>query len=216
MALMRHYGAPTRLLDLTRSPYVAAFFAVAETKGDEESAIWAIDIDAIRAEAIHLLSESGVIENPTGSDFSFSDPDVFNRVFLQETNPFIVAPVQPMRMNDRVTSQQGLFLCPNTPPPSTAVWGYEFALKQVLKSDRDTIEARWRDKHPEEKMYVLQRLCKLYIAPQARGEILRELHRMNINYATLFPGLDGFAKSLATNVTISFPWLSYDRFDPGV
>ena len=26
---------------------------------------------------------------------------------------------------------------------------------------------------------------------------------MNINYATLFPGLDGFARSLGTNVTIS-------------
>ena len=32
--------------------------------------------------------------------------------------------------------------------------------------------------------------------PEFRREILRSLHRMNINRAALFPGLDGFAQSL--------------------
>ena len=40
---------------------------------------------------------------------------------------------------------------------------------------------------------------------------------MNINYATLFPGLDGFARSLGTNVTVSgLHYFGGDQFDSPV
>lgn len=212
MALMRHHGAPTRLLDWTRSPYVAAFFAVAEAKEDGVSAIWAVDIDTVKDAAIHLLSQNGVIEKPQTGDFSFSDRDVFEQVFLRETEPSIVAPVQPLRTNERITSQQGLFLCAN---PS--IWGFEFGLKQILKSDRERVEAWYVEKRLGEKPFMPERLFKLYIEPQARSALLRELHRMNINYATLFPGLDGFARSLGTNITVSgHEYLFQSEFDSRV
>src|SRR6266511_109532 len=41
LALMQHHGAPTRLLDFTWSPYVAAFFALQRTRG--LGAVWAIN-----------------------------------------------------------------------------------------------------------------------------------------------------------------------------
>ncbi len=49
LALMQHYGVPTRLLDFTRSPYVACFFALEEIETEKKStehsncAIWAVD-----------------------------------------------------------------------------------------------------------------------------------------------------------------------------
>jgi hypothetical protein len=41
LALMQHHGSPTRLLDLTWSPYVAAFFALEHATND--CAVWAFN-----------------------------------------------------------------------------------------------------------------------------------------------------------------------------
>jgi hypothetical protein len=201
LALMRHHGAPTRLLDWTKSPYVAAFFATAEAGRDDTSAIWAIDLEAIRREAMELLREAG--SSYPGTDSSFSTRDAFNAILMGETRPAIVAPVQPFRTNERVTSQQGLFLCAN----SLNFPGFEIGLKQVLESDRERCEKILSEQSPKaaESVYKPRRLFKLLISPSARRQVLKELHRMNINYATLFPGLDGFAQSLNTVLTMSEP-----------
>jgi len=42
LMVLRHYGVPTRLLDWTMSPYVAAYFAVSESNG-KDGEIWSFD-----------------------------------------------------------------------------------------------------------------------------------------------------------------------------
>ena len=44
---MQHHGAPTRLIDFTWSPYVAAFFALERATGD--AAVWAVNPGAHRS-----------------------------------------------------------------------------------------------------------------------------------------------------------------------
>ena len=43
LSIMQHYGSPTRLLDFTYSIYVALFFAVENSRVDQDGAIWGID-----------------------------------------------------------------------------------------------------------------------------------------------------------------------------
>jgi hypothetical protein len=45
-AAMQHYGAPTRLLDWTKSPYVALYFAVVD-QPEKDGAVWLFNLGAL-------------------------------------------------------------------------------------------------------------------------------------------------------------------------
>jgi FRG domain-containing protein len=55
LGLIQHYGGPTRLLDVTLSPYVALYFAF-EASGDNDRALWAIDSEWCRRECARIMS----------------------------------------------------------------------------------------------------------------------------------------------------------------
>src|SRR5215831_16215491 len=56
LALMQHYGAPTRLLDWTRSAYVAAFFAADGASSPNAFAVWAVDQQAVNTRKLRPCS----------------------------------------------------------------------------------------------------------------------------------------------------------------
>jgi hypothetical protein len=177
LALMQHYKAPTRLLDWTFSFFVSLYFAV--EYADSACAIWALDRSVLTDRMKSNFPQEWTLIGDGGADPNVRYRDTFEFVF-QSKKPLVV-PVNPFKLNERLVIQQGTFLCPG----------------DVSKSFEDNL-TELADRSFEKK------LIKLEIADDSslRKEILSELHRMNMNRATLFPGLDGFGESLRTLMTI--------------
>lgn len=185
LALMQHWGVPTRLLDFTLSPYLGLFFAIIDMSAEgTASAVWAIRytwLNAIVSDDLH----GSVIREILPGWAKGSEPlqlhRLFDASFAQRRDLEFVAPVQPFVMNERLAVQQGMFLCP-------------FSLKLSFEEMfviPEGFAATFDQKNDSLRTDFAQ---KFVIAPGARSEILRELHRMNISSAALFPGLHGFAR----------------------
>jgi hypothetical protein len=171
LALMRHYGAPTRLVDFTYSFYVALFFAIENFQG-KSPVIWAIDALWLQERVRDYLNVKESFFMPGKIEKEFT------KYFLREDDPSFkpfVYQVTPNFLNTRISIQQGTFLCPS----------------DIRFSFRQNFASVWRhDDKPDEAIRLLR------ISPDLRIDALKRLYRMNITNASLFPGIDGFAKSL--------------------
>ncbi len=174
LALMQHHGAPTRLLDFTWSPYVAAFFAL--ERAVEDAAVWALNPGPLGARETHKQVPASRITSPE------MDPRVkgnFERFFVKGNHPFIWVG-EPDTMNRRLIAQSGTFAVPG-----------------VLDVPMEEILAQY----PEPENMIVKLVLP---AAGLRDTALRELYRMNITYATLFPDLDGLARSMGYE--LEFHW----------
>lgn len=180
LALMRHYGAPVRLLDWTYSFWAGVHFALVDAEGGA-SALWALDSDWIERQTSNsdLLPRSmrALLKN----DPQVRDYATFLDICLKKNGPLFVVPVNPMRLNERLTAQKGVFLC-----PGDISRPFEDNLARVLRR-APTGSIRL-------KMITIPDRSRL------RRDIRLHLDQMNISEAVLFPGLDGYARSLRQKV----------------
>lgn len=154
LALMQHHGAPTRLLDFTWSPYVAAFFALERTT--TQGAVWALNPKRL-VNVTERLNE-----------------------FLEDSQAGAIGIGEPFVMNTRLIAQSGTFIVTRQAgtPIVDIVEGYDDPQDTLVKFELP--------------------------ADLVRPPGMRTLYMMNVTNATLFPDLDGMARSLAYE--LEFHW----------
>jgi len=177
LSIMRHYGAPNRMLDWSYSFFVAVFFAIEDSISEKGAAIWALEKNAIIKTAKSLKYIGAKLKK----DEDIKKKETWEKCFYCPIDPqLFVFPANPFRLNERLVIQQGDLLCQGDISKT-----FEENLAAVLPQSTDKAHSKLRK-------YTLDFNAK------ERQTALLALHRMNINRATLFPGLEGFSKSLKT------------------
>jgi hypothetical protein len=176
LALMRHYGLPSRLLDCTKSPYVAAYFAAERPEGSDcDFTIWAFNEGALQrlAEArVGILSQCSAPLSP----LELGTSTLFSVAFRNNLVRF-VALVDANHKSDRQRAQQGLFLCPG-----------------------DSGRPFWRNLQEIPREHRTQGLMYKVVLPSgARTEVLTDLKGMDLDQMHLLPTL-GSTEELCTTL----------------
>lgn len=171
LALMQHHGAPTRLLDFTKSPFIASYFAYEECalEADCFVSVWAININFLKNRALEIFSAE--FSEDLKLTQNLINEKLFEKIFYQN-NQNLVFPVEPFRMNKRYSLQQSIFVSTGT--------SAEPFMNQLQFLGEDLKKA----------------VLKIELPGSLQKEVLRDLQRMNLNRASLFPDLDGYAASL--------------------
>lgn len=195
LALIQHYGGPTRLLDFTHSLFIAAFFAL--ESATQDSAIWAVNLGALRHAGERRL---GFTAAGRVDEIQRTHNARFQAMYDARASDLAVLQVEPERMHERSWNQQGFFLAPVNPNvPFMESLAGTFELSTASMGPTNTSE--WNDELllRTTSIGVLGRevtVLKIVLPLEIREHALTALSRMNISAATLFPGLEGFARSL--------------------
>lgn len=200
LAIMQHYGAPTRLLDFTESLFIATYFSVIESTTD--SAIWCVNRYQLR-DSLHSIFNLNY-------EHGVQLKDEINDIHIELANKFIaspfkinneswqnsVIPLEPNIYTERLSKQQGLFLMPTNSKVSFS----ENLLSGLDRTSNEQFEQMEFDKLIEisnSRNHVNDiHVLKIILPRTIHMNIYSSLKEMNITAENLFPGIDGLAKSL--------------------
>lgn len=168
LSLAQHHGLPTRLLDWTVSPLVAAHFATADLERfHTDGAIWAVN--QVKAHEL-LPNQLRTRLKQEGADYF--TVELLSQVFDSLSTLDAMAPpnfvifFEPPSLDDRIVNQ--------------------FALFSVMPDPQAMLD-EWLQDYPD--MWH-----KIIIPAELKWEVRDKLDQANITERVLFPGLDGLSK----------------------
>jgi len=177
LAVAQHNGLPTRVLDWTASPLIAAHFATVEKEHyGVDGVIWCVNIDRIRDSFIPRTMWERLDEDRA---FLFNTPMLDDLV--EKLNDFdsmskdgedIIAFFEPPSIDSRITNQWGLLSVMNGPAKS-----HHTFLQEAAKQHPDVVH-------------------RIVISASAKKKIRDMLDQNNVTERMLFPGLPGLCKWL--------------------
>lgn len=200
LTLMQHYGAPTRLIDFSRSIFIALYFAL-DGGAQNDSIIWAVNKNSVRSAYTAAYCKEHDCNSVSEDSLNKYIRDIANKAIgrvLPIDEKQLILPIYPEIVNERISIQQGLFLMSND-----------------LRNDFDSVLFSFLDvsdniikieptgllnlSYHEQAKHGLKNLVmfKFIIPVRFKWQLTQLLTQMNITAETLYPGLSGMAKSLS-------------------
>lgn len=200
LSIMQHYGAPTRMVDFSYSLYVALFMAMDSLLENEDSAVWCIN---------HLVCRNLFFKDKEDLQRECKDKDEMDSCIYKEANTVLldipnqskrkytkgIFLVKPHMANERIARQQGLFAIQSDPNSTFEDNLFSIASNKgaIVKPFKEIIDYSYSSHTGKPNDFAL---IKIVIPKQFRWDIFRSLEQMNISAETMYPGVEGLAKSM--------------------
>ncbi|HKO61376.1 MAG TPA: FRG domain-containing protein [Pyrinomonadaceae bacterium] len=172
LAVAQHHGLPTRLMDWSVSPRVAAHFATFEEEHyDKDGAIWCVDVVKARELLPRKLRE--ILSEERAFLFSI---EMLNKItLLRDFDAFaadgeFVLFFEPPSLDDRIINQGAIM---------SVMPGVQLDLKAFL------------ERHADQDLFH-----RIIIPKELKWELRDKLDQDNVTERMLFPGLDGLSRWL--------------------